>query len=252
MSSDLLKTLAHVGRELRDGLVHLLLPAGCYVCGEPLAPSLHQFCEPCRQKLFVDPHSVCPHCAATIGPHGAPDGYCRFCRDEKFPFERVVRLGAYGDVLRDVILLLKHHSNEGLAEVVGETWARQAKASFDTFQIDALVPVPLHWWRRWQRGYNQSAALGHGIANVLGVPLEMTLLHRVRNTPMQTKTSRVGRQDNVRDAFRVRRPSAVKGRSILLVDDVLTTGATSSEVARVLRKAGAVRVVVAVLARAHS
>ena len=218
----------------------------------PLDASERHFCEACRKNLFTDPHAVCPHCAATIGPHGAPDGYCRFCRDEKFPFERVVRLGPYEGVLREVILRLKNHTNEGLAELVGETWARQAQTVFQALHVDAVVPIPLHWWRRWRRGYNQSAALAHGLAGVLGLPLETAWLRRIRNTPMQTRMSFTARRDNVRDAFRVRQPSAVKGRSILLVDDVLTTGATSSEAARMLRKAGAKRVLVAVLARAHS
>jgi ComF family protein len=252
MSSDHLDTLAHVGRELRDGLLHLFLPAGCYVCGVPLAASVRHFCDGCRKNLFTDPHAVCPHCAATIGPYGAPDGECPSCRDETFAFERVVRLGSYGGTVRDVILRLKHHSNEGLAELVGETWAQQAKAMFEVLQADVVVPIPLHWWRRWWRGYNQSAALAHGIAGILGLPLETAWLRRVRNTPMQTKTSRAGRRDNVRGAFRVRRSASVRDRSILLVDDVLTTGATSNEAARMLRQAGAKRVVVAVLARAHS
>jgi ComF family protein len=229
-----------------------LLPASCYVCGIPLAASARHFCEPCRKNLFTDPHSVCPHCAATVGPYGAPDGECTFCRDERFPFDRVVRLGPYGGVVRDVILRLKHHSNEGLAELVAETWARQAKATFDALQVDAVVPIPLHWWRRWRRGYNQSAALAQGIASVLGLPLERAWLRRVRNTPMQTKTSRTGRRDNVRDAFRVRRGVPLQGRSILLVDDVLTTGSTSGEATRVLLHAGAKKVAVAVLARAHA
>jgi ComF family protein len=252
MSPHLFETLTHFGRDLRDGFFHLVLPAGCYVCGVPLPASVRLFCESCRKNLFTDPHAVCPHCAATIGPHGAPDGFCPSCRDEHYPFERVVRLGPYAGTLRDVILQLKHHSNEGLAELVGETWVRQAKALFDELQVDSVVPIPLHWWRRWQRGYNQSAALAHGIAGVLGLPLETSWLRRVRNTPMQTKTSLVARRDNVRGAFRVRRGLALEGRSILLVDDVLTTGATSSEAARSVRKAGAKRVIVAVLARAHS
>jgi len=149
-------------------------------------------------------------------------------------------------------LMLKHHSNEGLAELVAETWARQTKGVFDALNVDAVMPVPLHWWRRWRRGYNQSAALAHGLAGVLGLPLETAWLRRVRNTPMQTRMTLAGRRDNVRGAFRVRGGVSVRGRSILLVDDVLTTGATASEVARILHYSGCQRVVVAVLARAHS
>jgi ComF family protein len=248
----MLDQFAHVGRELRDGLLHLLLPAGCYVCGVPLAASARHFCDACRTRLLTDPHPACPYCAATVGPHGTPDGQCPTCREESFAFERVVRLGPYEGVRRDVILMLKHHSNEGLAELVAETWARQARALFDALDVDAVVPVPLHWWRRWRRGYNQSAALGHGLATVLGLPLESAWLRRVRNTPMQTQISLAARRDNVRGAFAVRRTARVRDRSVLLIDDVLTTGATAGEAARVLHHAGCRRVVVAVLARAHS
>jgi ComF family protein len=252
MPPDLFDTLTQLAGPLRDGLLHLFLPAGCYVCGAPLDAAARHFCDTCRKTLFSDPQSACPHCAATIGPHGAPDGYCPSCRDEHFAFTRVVRLGPYGGVLRDVILRLKHHSNEGLAELVGETWAQQAKTLFATLEVDAVVPIPLYWWRRWRRGYNQSAALAHGIASVLGLPLEMAWLRRIRNTPMQTRTSFTARRDNVRNAFRVRPSVSLHGRSLLLVDDVLTTGSTANEAARMLRKAGAKRVVVAALARAHS
>jgi ComF family protein len=252
MSTDSFENLLHLGRDLRDGLLHLFLPASCYVCGIPLAASVRHFCDTCRKNVFTDPHSVCPHCAATIGSFGAPDGYCPQCRAERFAFESVIRLGPYDGALRDVILRLKHHGNEGLAELVAETWGRQAQANFAALQVDAVVPIPLHWWRRCQRGYNQSAALAHGLAAILQLPLQTAWLRRIRNTPMQTRMSLSGRRDNVRNAFRVRRGISVKERSILLVDDVLTTGATSSEAARMLRQAGAKRVIVAVLARAHS
>jgi ComF family protein len=252
MAADLFEHLTSVGRDLRDGLLHLFLPAGCYVCGVPLAASARHFCDACRTRLFTDPHPTCPYCAATVGPYGTHDGRCPTCRDETFAFERVVRLGVYDGPLRDVILMLKHHSNEGLAELVAETWARQARALFDALNVDAVVPVPLHWWRRWWRGYNQSAALAHGIAGVLGLPLQTAWLRRVRNTPMQTRMSLAGRRENVRGAFRVRGGVSVRGRSILLVDDVLTTGATAGEAARVLHHGGCQRVVVAALARAHS
>lgn len=252
MSTDSFENLLRFGRDLRDGLLHLFLPASCYVCGVPLSANIRHFCEVCRKKVFTDPDSVCPHCAATIGPFGAPDGFCPQCRDEKFAFDSVVRLGPYLGVLREVILRLKYHQNEALAELIGETWALQAQAVLTALQVDAVVPIPLHWWRRWRRGYNQSAALAQGLAGVLRLPLQTAWLRRIRNTPMQTKMSLSGRRENVRNAFRVRHGISVKDRSILLVDDVMTTGATANESARTLRQAGAKRVIVAVLARAHS
>jgi ComF family protein len=116
--------------------------------------------------------------------------------------------------------------------------------------LDAVVPVPLHWVRRWQRGYNQSSAIAYGLASRLRLPFRPGWLRRTRNTPSQTKQTASGRRDNVRGAFAVPRRVRLDGQTVLLVDDVMTTGATASEAARALRKAGAGRVAVAVLGRA--
>jgi ComF family protein len=117
-------------------------------------------------------------------------------------------------------------------------------------QVEVVVPVPLYWLRRLTRGYNQSAAVAGGVARVLGLPCRPRWLRRVRNTPKQVGQSLAARQENVRGAFRARRRAPLAGRSVLLVDDVMTTGATLGEAARALRAAGAARVAVAALARA--
>ena len=109
----------------------------------------------------------------------------------------------------------------------------------------------MHWRRRWQRGYNQSEALARGLAASLGLPLRSRWLRRIRNTPSQVHQSPTARRENVRGAFRAARGVRLDGLCILLVDDVVTTGATSSEAAKALRKAGARRVVVAALTRAQ-
>jgi ComF family protein len=146
---------------------------------------------------------------------------------------------------------MKHRSNEGLAELVGQWWAETAKPQFDALQIDWVIPVPLHWLRRLRRGYNQSGSLAYGLTTRLRLPLQRGWLKRYRNTPSQKTLSATARKDNVRGAFQVRPTARLRDRSVLLVDDVMTTGATAHEAARTLRAAGAKRVVVAALARAH-
>jgi ComF family protein len=208
-------------------------------------------CAACQHDLFADPLPFCPRCAGSVGPFAVIDGRCRACRDEPFYFEQVVRLGPYEGLLREVVLRLKHQTGEGTAELFGERWAEHAAPQFEALHADAIVPVPLHWLRRWRRGYNQSASLARGLATRLGLPCNPSWLRRVRNTPQQTLQTPAGRKANVRGAFRTRAGAPVKGRTILLVDDVMTTGATASEAARALRAGGAARVVVAVLARAQ-
>jgi ComF family protein len=134
--------------------------------------------------------------------------------------------------------------------VVGELWAGCAEGRLHALGADLVVPVPLHWRRRWQRGYNQSEALARPLAARLGLSCRPWCLRRIRHTPQQPSQRAAGRLENVRGAFRAR-GGVLAGRTILLVDDVLTTGSTASEAARALRQAGARRVVVAVLARAH-
>jgi len=249
MSPSWLTRCAETGRELGRGLLHLLYPALCHFCGRSI-PDDGPFCDACRSAFVADPSPACPRCAATVGPYAVIDGRCTHCRDETLPFAAAVRLGPYDGPLREAVLRIKHHSGEGLAELLGELWADHAGPSLRALGAEALVPVPLHWRRRWRRGYNQSEALAHGLAARLRLPVRPAWLRRIRATPIQPKQTLAGRRDNVRGAFAAAKlPVSVP--TILLVDDVMTTGATASEAARALRAAGAGRVVVAVLSRAH-
>jgi ComF family protein len=233
-----------IGRDLAKGLLQLLYPATCAVCACPLVEG--SFCAACRTILTTDAHTTCPRCAATLGPFSAN---CPLCRGQSFHFERVLRLGPYEGTLRNVILRLKHDSGEVLAELLGLHWADHAAANLQATGATVIVPVPLHWRRRWARGYNQSQALAQGLAECLRLPCRPSLLRRLRHTPFQTAQSASARSENVRNAFHARPSRHLRGQTVLLVDDVLTTGSTASEAARVLRAAGATRVVVAVLAR---
>ncbi len=243
--------LTNAGRELGAGLLHLLLPACCHVCSVSLPPPHARLCDRCRADILTDPSPSCPRCASTVGPFVVPTERCLLCRNVSFAFERVLRLGPYQGRLQEVVLRLKHRTNEGLAEMLGEWWVDSARERFIALGVDCVVPVPLHWRRRWQRGYNQSGALAFGLATGLGVPLHKWWVKRIRHTADQKALSATARKENVRGAFQVRPTAAVTGHSILLVDDVMTTGATAHEAARVLCAAGAKRVLVAALARAH-
>jgi ComF family protein len=251
MTVDYWDRLKHLGCEFLVGVRHLLYPGCCLLCGQPLPASEAHFCFDCRRDVFTDAHSTCPRCAGTIGPFAVVNGRCVGCRSEAFAFEQTLRLGPYDGLLREVILRLKNQRSESLAELLGESWAEQAAARFAALGLDAIVPVPLHWLRRWSRGYNQSAALCRGLARVLRLPCYPSWLRRIRHTPRQYTQTPSGRKLNVRGAFHARSRAVVPGCSVLLVDDVMTTGATVGEASKALLAAGAKRVVVAVLARAQ-
>lgn len=162
MTAPWLPWLTKAGRDLERGLLHLVYPGHCLTCGRPLHTDAERFCGDCRVVLFHDPQKCCPRCAATVGPHGVADGRCPQCRDQSFAFEAALRLGPYDGLLRRVILRLKSQRGEGLAEWIGSCWAEQAAESFRALRADTVLPVPLHFWRRMRRGYNQSLAVAHG------------------------------------------------------------------------------------------
>jgi len=250
MAAAILQTCVGTGRDLGRGLLHLLFPPCCHLCARPLSEAA-AFCEPCKTALPCAESPVCPRCAATVGPFAIIDGGCAVCRKETLAFDAVLRLGLYEGGLREAVLRIKHHSGETLAELLGEFWAGRDGAALRGPGTDVVVPVPLHWRRRWRRGYNQSAALARGLAAGLRLPCLPAGLRRTRATPVQTAQTFAGRRDNVRGAFA---PGGMRldGKTVLLMDDVMTTGATASEAARALKAAGAGRVVVAALARAHA
>jgi ComF family protein len=235
-------------RNLTHGLLHLVYPAVCHGCAGLIPDGRSHFCAECLQALTSESHTVCPRCAGTVGPYAFVETGCPRCRDDTFYFERAFRLGPYEGLLRQLILRCKNQLGEPLAEVLGTVWAEHAGPRVREFTPEIVVPVPLHWWRRWARGYNQSEAVARTLAAGLSLPFFPTALRRVRNTPHQTRQTPSVRRDNVRNAFLVRAMSPISGKTVLLVDDVLTTGSTASEAARALRGAGARQVIVAVLA----
>jgi ComF family protein len=232
------------------GLADLVYPPRCLVCGQ--APEGREaFCAVCAGGLFHDPHLSCPRCAARVGPFAVSDGTCAACRDDPVAFDATVRLGPYVGPLRDAVLRIKSNRNEGLAELLGERLAEGHRARLEALGAEFILPVPLHWWRRLMRGYNQSAAIAHGLGSRLKLPCRYGWLWQVRRTQPQKALTANQRKDNVRGAYRVRAGLRLDGRHVLLVDDVMTTGATANESARALKRAGAARVSVAILARAE-
>lgn len=230
------------------GLRELVFPSVCIHCHSLIERLDEHFCTACIQALTDDPHTVCPRCSSSVGEFADTTNGCPKCRGEHFHFTSSFRLGPYDGVLRDVILKLKSSTGEGLAECLGQLWASVAEKQMRAASAQVVIPVPLHWIRRWHRGFNQSRALAESIATKLGIPCKPRLLRRVRHTPHQTGLNAQERRANLRDAFKANAAADFKGKTVLLVDDVLTTGSTASEAARVLSGAGAANVVVAVLA----
>jgi ComF family protein len=252
LAAIMLPDLLATARQLLRGLGQLVFPRICWLCAGPLPDGAESFCPACSGQLLADPHPACPRCAATVGPYLEVQEGCVHCKSAGFVFDQASRLGPYDGLLRQAILTMKHSGEEGLAEVLGRLWAGHAHQRLAALGADLVVPVPLHWWRHWRRGYNQSDTLAHSLAAALNLPCWPRCLRRVRPTAQQTRQpSPAARRANVHNALRLRPGYLVRDRSVLIVDDVMTTGATVNEAARPLREAGASRVMIAVLARAQ-
>jgi ComF family protein len=246
-----IKTVASWLNYLRDALDALVFPWSCALC--QMEGITGPLCEACRDYLLKSSaaalNSVCPRCALKVGPFADLGGGCASCRNRSLGFDAAFAMGSYEGDLRDLCLRLKHERNAWLATCLSGLLVESRRDAFSNLSSDALVvPVPLHWSRYWERGYNQAEALAEGIAKQLKLPIRR-MLKRVVRTGRLANLSRTARGEAVRNAFRARAHSKIKGRTILLVDDVLTTGATCGAAARALKQAGAARVVVAVVAR---
>ncbi len=239
-------------KTLRDALDALVFPWSCPVCG--VEGSSTPLCDSCRQGLLEQSAGVmasaCPRCALPVGPFADLRGGCAECRGRSLGFDATLALGTYDGELRDLCLRLKNEQNAWLAPWLSELFVEAKGAAISELVNDAwIVPVPLHWWRHWQRGYNQADALASGLARQLRLPVHRPL-RRVMATERLADKGRSERADVMHGVFSVRRSGQIAGRTIVLVDDILTTGATCGAAARALKKAGASRVIVVVIARA--
>jgi ComF family protein len=221
----------------------LALPPRCCGCGEPVAAD-HQFCASCWQQLrFLTP----PWCAACNLPFDYDRGEeacCARCIASPPHHAGIGAAVAYGETARRLALKLKYGGRIGVAETMARLIARQVPDG-----VDLLVPVPLHRWRLWSRGYNQAALIAGALGRRLGIGEDRTALVRVRRTPVLRGLGPRARAKAVAGAFRVADPASVKDRHIGLVDDVLTSGATAQACARVLMRAGAASVTILCWAR---
>lgn len=235
----------------------LVLPPVCSFCEVDLPDSetpdrtAHdRLCDPCRTTLAQEQLHRCPKCAAAVAPtFQGPD--CPWCRKHDLRFDRAVTLGTYRAELRDAVIRLKHAGEEALSTALAQmNWERNG-STVGQIGVDLVVPVPMHWWRRAVQGHNGPDLAAAFWAKRLRVDDHPRLLVRSRRTKPQAGLTPPERRKNVHNAFTIRRGYRVEGARVLLVDDILTTGATCSEAARTLKRAGAKSVMVVVTGRAQ-
>lgn len=220
--------------------------AACHGLREPQAHAL--LCASCARELAPRLAGYCPGCGALHAQEDALPYLCGECLREPRPWDSLLFHGPYQGRLKEILLAFKF--NQGLSHSkLLQVLAVMAFARRGPDLPDIVTPVPLHPRRLAWRGYNQSLELARGLSRELGRPVAHSALTRIRHTPPQASLDARARRINLLGAFRAD-PGQVEDRSVLLVDDIMTTGATIEQCALVLKAAGAARVDVLVVARA--
>jgi ComF family protein len=237
--------LTQVVRDLGD----LLWPPRCFACSQLLENSrVGRFCCACQKALLPPIVPTCQRCAATVGPYLDTSQGCVTCRGKHYQFHQALRFGVYEGLLRDLILKGKQIPGIAILEELVTLWVERDRTRFEELKPTAIVPIPLHFTRRWRRGFNQAEIIAEQLGKLLQIPVQASWLKKVRRTPYQYQVSAQQRTENLRGAFALRDSKVIPNTRILLVDDVMTTGGTLDSAARVCRRAGCAQVAVAVLA----
>jgi len=237
-------------RELKDDILDLVYPQSCSICRKPLGRGEKDVCEGCWKTLASLPAPFCPYCKSLLEDgetmYGHRCAYLSKPEDQKILAVR--SLGTFDDYYKKLIHRFKYDKKIPLGKRLAQSLGRVIAQDRDFANCDLVIPVPLHRARHRERGFNQSEVLAEGVSQAMNLPLVKDILKRKKNTQDQTYLNAQQRTENVRDAFMVIQPEKINERDVILVDDVITTGATLNECARMLQKAGAKRILAVTLA----
>ena len=236
-------------KNLFRSLLDLLLPPACLCCGRPLATSdATLFCPACLAQLHLITTPLCPCCGRAYLKAAGGDHFCATCLTKKWYFGAARAVLLYEDPAKSLIHLFKYQGKTACLKSLCRLMASLPHLADYTKDADLILPVPLHNSRLRTRGFNQAQLLAQAFFPK-DRRLKVDIIRRIRPTPPQTGFNGTARRLNVKNAFAVAEPEQVRGKKILLVDDVFTTGTTVNECAKTLKKAGAGEVRVLTLAR---
>lgn len=228
---------------LGKGLVELLFTPEslCPVCFQErsLQKGLGKQC--LNRIMFISP-PYCAKCGKPLRLQTQNRALCKQCETAPVYYQQARAVALYEGALREYLTDLKYRYRPELGQALGELLVEWLKANPEFSKADLVIPIPLHPQKLTLRGYNQARLLAEPLSKYLGMPVNDSVLVRTKLTETQNSLKRVARFANVRGAFQIVETSAVKGKLVLLIDDILTTGATASEAARILLKAGALQV----------
>ena len=233
-------------------LVNYIFPAQCIIC-KNIIENNDGICFECLKEIEFISEPRCAYCGfpfEIMYPNEKTKSkyfVCPKCLEKKPKFDKSLSVVRYNDASKKIILPFKHADRTNYAKIMGKMMASTLSPFKEKFDI--IMPVPLHLKRMVKRKYNQSALLANVIAKILKKPVVYNSLVRTKFKESQGHLSLKDRKLNVKEAFKIKNPLKVKGKNVLLVDDVLTTGATLNECAKILKKAGAKKVIAITFAR---
>lgn len=240
-------------RRLADSILNLIYPERCFICSQPVARVQDRaVCQDCWERVLqlrITP-PWCPSCGLPYQQFDAGATHlCGRCSLQLPSYSGVRSFGYYRGELSSLIRGLKFEGRKNLVGLIAPLLASSLLESWDRKEIDLVIPMPLHPKRKRERGFNQAALLGRALARLVAVPYCESALARIRHTPPQVGLSDAERLRNVGQAFRCVSPRVVAQQRVLLVDDVMTTGATAASASETLMEAGALRVSIMTVAR---
>ncbi len=227
--------------DILEGLLSLIYPPNCIICKSYLsADSLNKFvCPFCQLKIEKNVPPFCPKCSRSLGARPV-SSLCSSCKKNKTHFDFAWCACIYNDFLKQLVHAFKYQQKTYLKEYLSELmFAFLDLYNLDIYQFDYLVPIPLSSTKLRERGYNQSNLLAKILSSKYNIPLSANNLIRRRDTRSQVLLSKKERWTNMTGAFRIKNLKQIKNKNILIIDDLLTTGATSSAAAKALKEANA-------------
>ena len=234
--------------KIKDAVFDVLFPPICVNCRQMLIDAKNYLCDNCFRSIKLNASLFCPFCRARLADNK------KICNHSKKDFPYYYFLAAAGNyddpILRNLIHCFKYQKFENIAPFLGEIiikYIENCKLKIENFII---IPIPLHFWREKQRGFNQSKLIAEYVAKKLNLRLVGALKRAKNNKPQAKSKNSEERNKNVEGIFKIINPDLIRGKNIILIDDVFTSGATINEAVKILKQSGVKRIITLVLAKA--
>ncbi|MEM6603924.1 MAG: ComF family protein [Pseudomonadota bacterium] len=232
--------------DISKKVVNILYPPSCGLCMAPTVEP-HTICSDCTQDMYPLPRSKCKYCSYPFDLNVGEDMECARCLQDRPHYDRAVAPFYYQDKVKDIILKLKYANQTHLAYIAAK-YMHQCLRKHNINDFDQIIPIPIHIKKHFTRKYNQAGLIANHLAKILRKPCLNNFLLKHKNVSQKGK-SQSQRAENIKNTFILKSHKQLKRQKYLIVDDVMTTGATVNEAARCLKKAGAEKVYGVTLAR---